>query len=96
MTLNHTHERHCMNDTEKPNRSALSRKYVEGDKQLLIEIDSDGQGGWLLAVIDEHGNATRWEDPFRTEQDALAEATAAIREEGVDLFIGPPGGFGFS
>lgn len=85
-----------MNDTNKDTRSALSRKYVEGDKELRIEIDSDGKGGWLLAVIDQHGNATQWEDPFRTEQEALDEANAAIREEGIDLFIGPPGGFGAS
>lgn len=80
--------------SEENRRSPLSRRHVEGGKTLHIEIDSDGKGGWLLAVVDEHGNATRWEDPFRTEQEALDEALAAIREEGIDLFIGPPGGYG--
>lgn len=85
-----------MNDTQTPRRSTLSRTHAEDGKTLRIEIDSDGKGGWLLAVVDEHGNSTQWEDPFATEQEALDEATAAIREEGIDLFIGPPGGFGLS
>lgn len=82
-----------MNDSTTPKKSALSRTYTEDGKTLQIEIDSDGRGGWLLAVADTHGNTTSWEDPFPTEQAALDEALAAIGEEGVDLFIGPAGGY---
>jgi hypothetical protein len=83
-----------MNDTENLKKSTLSRSYTDGDKTLRIEIDSDGKGGWLLAVADTHGNTTNWEDPFASEEAALDEALAAIREEGIDLFIGPAGGYG--
>jgi hypothetical protein len=80
--------------SEENRKSALSRRHVEDGKAVHIDIESDGKGGWLLEVVDEHRNATRWEDPFKTEQEALDEALAAIREEGIDLFIGPPGGYG--
>lgn len=83
-----------MNDTANPKKSALSRQYGEKGKTLQIDIESDGRGGWLLAVVDEHGNSTRWEDAFGTEQAALDEALAAIGEEGIDLFMGPAGGYG--
>jgi len=83
-----------MNDTSEPKKSALSRSFNEGDKTLQIEIYADGKGGWLLELIDAHANTTQWEDAFKTEQDALDEALEAIREEGIDVFIGPVGGYG--
>lgn len=82
-----------MNDTAAPRKSALSRSHVENGKTVHIEIVSDGRRGWLLAIVDLHGNSTGWEDPFDNEQAALDEALAAIGEEGIDLFIGPPGGY---
>ena len=83
-----------MNDTSEPKKSALSRTISEDGKTLQIEICADGKGGWLLELIDEHANTTQWEDAFKTEQDALDEGLAAIREEGIDVFIGPAGGYG--
>jgi hypothetical protein len=81
-------------DTSSPRKSALSRSYSEDGKTLQIDIASDGKGGWLLEVADKHGNTTSWEDPFPSEQAALDEALAAIAEEGIDLFLGPAGGYG--
>lgn len=83
-----------MNDTAGPKKSALSRTVIEDGKSLRIEIQSDGRGGWLLELTDEHQNSTHWEDPFATEQAALDEGLAAIREEGMEAFIGPAGGYG--
>lgn len=80
-----------MSDT--PKKSALSRTFTDGGKTLNIEITSDGKGGWLLAVADTNGNITNWEDPFSSEQAALDEALDAIKSEGIDLFIGPAGGY---
>lgn len=82
-----------MTDTSNPKKSALSRSYTENGKTLNIEITGDRKGGWLLEVADTNGNTTSWEDPFPTEQAALDEALAAIGEEGIDLFIGPAGGY---
>jgi predicted YcjX-like family ATPase len=83
-----------MNDTPGPKKSALSRTFSEAGKTLQIEIYADGKGGWLLELIDAHANSTQWEDAFKTEQEALDEGLAAIREEGIDVFIGPAGGYG--
>ena len=82
-----------MSDTSSPKKSTLSRTYTEDGKTLHIDIGADGKGGWLLEVADTNGNTTSWEDPFPSEQAALDEALAAIREEGIDLFIGPVGGY---
>jgi hypothetical protein len=82
-----------MSDTSNPRKSALSRSYTDGGKTVQIEIIDDGKRGWLLEVADTNGNTTSWEDPFSSEQAALDEALAAIGEEGIDLFIGPAGGY---
>lgn len=83
-----------MNDTVEPKKSALSREFTQAGNTLQIAIYADGKGGWLLELIDVHNNSTHWEDAFSTEQAALDEALAAIREEGIEVFIGPAGGYG--
>ena len=80
-------------DTPAPKKSALCRQFVQDGKTLNIEIYADGNGAWLLELCDEYHNSTVWEDAFKTEQDALDEGLAAIQEEGVDVFIGPEGGY---
>ena len=57
---------------------------------MQIDIYADGEGGWLLEVIDEHGNSTVWDDPFQSDQDALDEALRTIEEEGIESLIGVP------
>jgi hypothetical protein len=83
-----------MTDTPEPKKSALSRTVSENGKTLRVEIYADGKGGWLLELIDLQDNSTHWEDAFKSEQEALDEGLAAIREEGIDMFIGPAGGYG--
>ncbi len=83
-----------MNDTTEPKKSALSRTVVQDGNTLHIDIVADGKGGWLLELIDNNANITNWEDAFASEQAALDEALAAIAEEGIEMFIGPVGGYG--
>lgn len=78
-----------MEDDFVPKESALSRAYNDGDFTVQIDIYEDGEGGWLLEIVDEHNNSTVWEDAFPTEQEALDEALDALREEGVEAFVGP-------
>ncbi|MGL6161880.1 hypothetical protein [Microbulbifer sp.] len=78
-----------MEDDFVPKESTLSRSYSDGDLTVQIDIYEDGEGGWLLEIIDEHDNSTVWEDAFETEQEALDEALDALREEGVETFVGP-------
>lgn len=93
MTKN-TNDTSNTGDAGAAKKSPLSRTFIDGDKHLQIVISADGNGAWLLELIDQHANATHWEDAFKTEQDALDEALAAIKEEGIDMFIGPAGGYG--
>ncbi|MES2318495.1 MAG: UPF0149 family protein [Pseudomonadota bacterium] len=70
--------------------SSLSQEVVRDGKQVEIHIYGDGEGGWLLEVVDAHGNSTVWEDAFSTEQDALDEAFTTIEHDGIDSLIGTP------
>ena len=55
-----------------------------------LDIFGDGDGGWLLEVIDEFGNSTVWDDSFSSDQEALAEALDTIDGEGIESLIGSP------
>ena len=60
---------------------------------LSQELTAEGiyrgdTGGWILEVIDESGVSTVWEDEFDTEEAALDEVKATIRDEGIDSLIG--------
>ncbi|WP_066962430.1 hypothetical protein [Microbulbifer sp. Q7] len=78
-----------MADDTTPQESPLSRVYSDGDHTVNIDIYADGEGGWLLEIVDEHNNTTVWEDAFDTDEAALQEALDALKEEGVGAFIGP-------
>ena len=79
-----------MTDDEYPLHSPLSQSVTRNGKTVQIEIYEDGDGGWLLEVIDEHGNSTVWEEPFQSDREALDEALKDIDEEGIDSLIGFP------
>lgn len=50
---------------------------------IVIEPVDDG---WQLMIVNDHDEATQWEDPFKTKDEALQEAKAAIAEQGVAFF----------
>lgn len=58
----------------------------------MVDIYEDGEGGWLLEVVDEYRNATVWDAPFETDREALDEALKTIEEDGIDSLIGSPSG----
>ena len=77
-----------MNDDPEVKMSPLCQDMSSGAKTVTVEIYDDGQGGWLLEVIDEHGNSTVWDDSFPTDAAALAEVKNTILEEGIQALIG--------
>jgi uncharacterized protein len=80
-----------MTDNDQgPIHSPFSQSLTRDGKTVQIEIYEDGDGGWLLEVIDEHGNSTVWEEPFQTDKEALDEVLKDIGEEGIDSLIGVP------
>ena len=80
-----------MNENDQfPLHSPLSQSITRNEKTVQVEIYEDGDGGWLLEVIDEHGNSAVWNDPFQSDKEALDEALKTIDEEGIDSLIGVP------
>ena len=57
---------------------------------MSVEIYEDGEGGWLLEVVDEYQNSTVWDEPFGTDQEALDEALNTIVKDGIQSLIGSP------
>ena len=76
-------------DKTLPN-ATLSRRITRDGKSLQVEIYSNGDSGWILEVVDQHGNSTVWDDPFSSVQMAMDEVLRDIDENGVDSLIGPP------
>ena len=72
------------------NHSLLTQSVTRDGKTVCIEIYEDGEGGWLLEVVDEYGNSNCWESSFATDQEALDEALKTIDEEGIESLIGLP------
>ncbi len=78
-----------MTDDYEVKMSPLSQRYQQDGKSVDIEIYADGEGSWLLEIVDGNNNSTMWENAFASEAEALAEALAAIEEQGIDFLIGP-------
>lgn len=77
-----------MNEEHAVNMSPLCQPVTRNGKSVQVDIYDDGNGAWLLEVVDEYNNSTVWEDAFTTEQAALDEALSAITNEGIESFIG--------
>ena len=54
-----------------PRVSPLAQSVTRDGKTVQIDIYEDGEGGWLLEVVDEHGNSTVWDDSFASDREAL-------------------------
>ena len=61
-------------------------------KTVQIDIYENGEGGWLLEVVDEHWNSVVWDASFSSAREALDEALNAIEREGIGALIGSPSG----
>ena len=81
-------ENQIMSNYPVPKESPLSQTIESEGRSVQVDIYEDGEGGWLLEVVDEFFNSTVWEESFGNEQDALDEALKTIREEGIESLIG--------
>jgi hypothetical protein len=78
------------NEDPDPVLSPLSQAITRDGKTVQVDIYEDGEGGWLLEVVDEYNNSAAWENPFETDQAALTEVLRTIEAEGINSLIGPP------
>ena len=83
-----------MSDEFEVKMSPLSQKISSGGKTVQVDIYEDGEGKWILEVVDEFNNSTVWDDHFETDRAALIEAKKEILAEGVGSLIGPESGKG--
>jgi uncharacterized protein len=93
MTMFSTHwyaEREMADYDDAPNESPLAQSVTREGKTVRVDIYEDGEGGWLLEVVDGYGNSTVWEDRFESDRAALDEALKTIDEDGIDSLIGLP------
>ena len=61
---------------------------TKDDKTVRIDVYPDGEGGWLLEIVDEDWNSTVWDDPFDTAEEAMKVGVQSVEQEGIDTFIG--------
>ena len=80
-----------MGEEIKLRYSPLCQTIERDDKSVEVQIYSDGEGGWLLEVVDAFGNSTVWNDPFVSDQEAFDEVLGCIKDECIDSLIVMPG-----
>lgn len=72
--------------------SPLCQTISSGGKTVKVEIYEDDNNGWILEVVDEFNNSSVWDEPFKSDREALTEAKKTILAEGVNSLIGPESG----
>ncbi len=71
-------------------KSPLSQKLARNGVSVSVEIYGDGEGKWILEVVDEINTSHVWDDRFSSDQAALVEAHRALDEEPLE-FAAPDG-----
>jgi uncharacterized protein len=79
-------------DEQTAKLSPLAQTVTRDGKTVRVDIYEDGEGGWLLEVVDEYWNSTVWDEPFACDRAALDEALKTIDEDGIESLIGAPPG----
>lgn len=79
-----------IDDDQFPIHSPLCQSLTRDGKMVDVEIYEDGNGGWILEVVDQYGNSTVWDLSFQTDTDALDEVIKSIDEDGIESLIGLP------
>ena len=77
-----------MNEEYEVKMSPLSKNHTVDGKTVRIDIYENGEGGWILEVVDEYNNSVVWDDIFETDEDAMTEFKRTIKEEGIMSLIG--------
>lgn len=69
--------------------SPLCQEISRDGEMVEVQIYGDGNGEWLLEVVDKYNNSTVWDDPFSTDAQAMQEVLDTIENEGIASLIGP-------
>jgi len=75
--------------------SKKSQPLSSDGKTVNVEIFRlENEKRWTLAIDDEFGNTSIWDNTFKSEKAAILEAKKSVLEEGINNFIGPESGKG--
>ncbi len=66
--------------------SPLCQSVTRNGLEVRVEIYGDGEGGWILEIVDAENASHVWNEPFESDQQALAEALRALDDEPLDFF----------
>ena len=69
--------------------SVLSQRLTRHGVTVQVEIYEDGEGKWILEVVDAQKASHVWDDHFESDHQALAEAIRALEEETVESMAAP-------
>ena len=61
--------------------SPLSQRLTRNGVTVAIEIYGDGEGQWILEVVDEENTSHVWDDRFPSDHEAFIEAIRALDED---------------
>ena len=67
--------------------SSLSQFVEENGDRVEISIYRLEDTDWSLEIVASDGCSTVWEEPFESDEAALAEALSAIKDEGIKSFF---------
>jgi hypothetical protein len=65
--------------------SPLSQRLTRNGVTVAVEIYGDGEGEWILEVVDEESCSHVWDDRFPSDRDAFVEALRALDEEPLEF-----------
>ena len=67
--------------------SDLNRCFIKDGVSVQVNIfRADTDTEWLLEVINASNTSICWDDPFETDEDALAEFMRVVETEGMVAF----------
>ncbi len=65
-----------------------STEITRDGKTVRIDVYPDGEGRWVLEVVDQDWNSSVWDETFSTAEEAMRAGVEAVEKEGIDAFIG--------
>ncbi len=65
-----------------------STEITRDSKTVRIDVYPDGEGRWVLEIVDQDWNSSVWDETFTTVEEAMRAGVDAVEKEGIDAFIG--------
>ncbi len=65
-----------------------STEITRDGKTVRIDSYPDGEGGWILEIVDQDWNSAAWDQTFASAEEAMRAGVEAVENEGIGAFIG--------